>query len=136
MQRMCQACQDYCLDNSSIVADLRYITDDETVEKNFWNGVRDLGRNDWKLADFMKQKEAQDTGLLPEELIAMRFYTSHSFNSINIPMRDQKRHEHADPHLLPGIVTNIQRGLKKLRALGSSEASSKETVVLWRGMSG
>ncbi len=139
MQPMCQACRDYCLDYSSIVADLHYIVDEETVEKEFWNGVRDLGRKGWKLADFMKQKEAQDTALLPEELIAMRFYTSHSFNSINIAMRDQRRHERAAPHNshpLPGIVTNIQRGLKKLRRLGSADASSKETVILWRGMSG
>jgi hypothetical protein len=66
------------------------------------------------------------------ELAALRFYTSHSFNSINIPMRDTDRKA---PHPLPGIVTNIQRGLKKLRALGSDDVSSKQTVVLWRGMS-
>ena len=40
-----------------------------------------------------------------------------------------------EPHPLPGVVTNIYRGLKKLRALGSNDASSKQTVVLWRGMS-
>jgi serine/threonine protein kinase len=137
-QPMCKGCQDYCLDYSSIVADLHYITDEETVEKKFWNGVRDLGRkkgeNGWKLADFMAQPQAKD--LLKEELIALRFYTSHSFNSINVAMRDQQRHTRSTPHPLPGIVTNIQRGLKKLRALGSADASSKETVVLWRGMSG
>jgi hypothetical protein len=66
------------------------------------------------------------------ELAALRFYTSHSFNSINIPMRDTQR---TTPHPLPGMVTNIQNGLKKLRALGSDDASSKQTVVLWRGMS-
>jgi hypothetical protein len=131
MQPMCQTCQDYCLDHSSIFADLHYITDEKTVQETFWNGVRDSGRKDWGLANFMAQPEAKD--LLKEELIALRFYTSHSFNSINVAMRDQQR---SAPHPLPGIVTNIQRGLKKLRALGSADASSKETVVLWRGMSG
>jgi hypothetical protein len=47
-------------------------------------------------------------------------------------MRDQERQ---GPHPLLGIMMNIQAGLKQLRALGSEEASSKQTVVLWRGMS-
>ena len=48
-------------------------------------------------------------------------------------MRDQYR---VSPHPLPGIMMNIQRGLKNLRRLGSEDASSKQTVVLWRGMNG
>ena len=59
----------------------------------------------------------------------LRFYTSHSFNALNIPMRDQDRQ---GPHPLPGIMMNIQAALKQLRALGSEDASSKQTVVLWR----
>jgi hypothetical protein len=39
------------------------------------------------------------------------------------------------PTPLPAIMMNIQVALKKLRALGADDASSKETVVLWRGMS-
>jgi hypothetical protein len=37
--------------------------------------------------------------------------------------------------LFSGFVTNIQSGLKKLRALGSEHPLFKQTVVLWRGMS-
>jgi hypothetical protein len=129
-QPMCQACKDYCLDYSSISSDLHYITDEPAVEKKFWNGIRDCGRAGCRLDYFMAQPEARD--LLKEELVAMRFYTSHSYDSINIAMRDPCR---STPHPLPGMVTNIQRGLKKLRALGSDDACSKQTVVLWRGMS-
>ncbi len=129
-QPLCQACKDYCLDYSSISSDLHYITDEPAVEEKFWNGTRDCGRAGCRLDYFMAQPQARD--LLKEELIAMRFYTSHSYDCINIAMRDPNR---TTPHPLPGMVTNIQRGLKKLRALGSDDICSKQTVVLWRGMS-
>jgi hypothetical protein len=132
-QPMCKRCQDYCLDYSSIFADLNYIMNEPAVEKQEWNGIRDRNRGGSLLADFMAMPQAKLSKLKIEELISLRFYTSHSFNCINIPMRDQSRKA---PHPLPGMVTNIQRGLKKLRALGSDDASSKQTVVLWRGMSG
>ena len=47
-------------------------------------------------------------------------------------MRDTDR---SGLHALPGVVAGIQRGLKKLRALGSNDTASRHTVVLWRGMS-
>jgi serine/threonine protein kinase len=130
-QPMCQACRDYCLDFSSIAFDLHYIVEEAAVEKIFWNGTRDSGRAGLRLEDFMAQPQARD--LLKEELIALRFYTSHSFDSINEALRDQSR---TAAHPLPGMVTNIQRGLKKLRARDSDRACSKQTMVLWRGMSG
>ena len=130
-QPMCKHCQKYCLDYSSISADLRYIMHEAASEKTEWNGIRDRGRAGRRLADFMKEWQAAAAQLTAAELAALRLYTSHSFNCINIPMRDTDR---KSPHPLPGIVSNIQRGLKKLRALGSAESSSKQTVVLWRGM--
>jgi serine/threonine protein kinase len=131
-QPMCKGCQDYCLDYSSISANLHYIVHEAAVEKQEWNGVRDRGRAGHRIDDFMKKPQAQGARLTVEELVALRFYTSHSFECINRAMRDMHR---SRPHPLPGIVTNIQRGLKKLRALGSNDAASKQTVVLWRGMS-
>ena len=79
----------------------------------------------------MQKPQAKEAKLTEAELVALRFYTSHSFESINKPMRDMDR---VGPHPLPGVVTNIQEGLKKLRRLGENDASSKQTVVLWRGM--
>jgi serine/threonine protein kinase len=131
-QPMCTRCQDYSLDYSSIVANLNYIVREAAVEETFWNGVRDRGRGGHRLADFMGMPQAVESKLTDSELVALRLYTSHSFESINKPLRDMSRQE---PHPLPGVVTNIYRGLKKLRALGSNDASSKQTVVLWRGMS-
>jgi len=131
-QPMCKNCQRFCLDYSSISADFHYIVHEAAVEHKFWNGTRDHGRAGRRLADFMALPQAVEANVTEAELTALRFYTSHSFNSINVAMRDQQR---TYPHPLPGVVTNIQRSLKKLRALGSDDASSKQTVVLWRGMS-
>jgi hypothetical protein len=47
-------------------------------------------------------------------------------------MRDTDR---SGTHPLPGVTIDIQRGLKKLHALGSNNTVSKQTVVLWRSMS-
>jgi serine/threonine protein kinase len=131
-QPMCDACKAYNLDYSSISADLRYIIHEPAVEKQEWNGVRDRGRAGYRLKDFMELPQSKAALLNEAELVGLRFYTSHSFNSLNIPMRDLDR---LAPHPLPGIMMNIQAGLKKLRALGAEDASSKQTVVLWRGMS-
>jgi hypothetical protein len=129
---MCKGCQDYCLDYSSTSADLHYIIHEPAVEKMEWNAVRDLDRAGRLLQNFVDLPQAKAAKLKEEEVAALRFYTSHSFNVLNIPMRDQTRQ---GPHPLPGIMMNIQSALKKLRALGSEDASSKQTVVLWRGMS-
>jgi hypothetical protein len=131
-QPMCDACKSYSLDYSSIFADLHYIIHEAAVEKKEWNGIRDHGRAGRRLEDFKALKQAVEAQLTDAELAALRFYTSHSFNALNIAMRDQGR---KGPHPLPGVMMNLQRGLKKLRALGSDDASSKQTVVLWRGMS-
>ena len=130
-QPMCKACQSLFLDYSSISADFHYIVHEAAVEHTFWNGTRDHGRAGRRLADFMALPQAVEANVTEAELAALRFYTSHSFNSINMALRDQKR---TYPHPLSGIVTSIQRSLKKLRTLGSDDASSKQTVVLWRGM--
>ncbi len=132
IQPMCSACKAYNLDYSSISADLRYIIHEPAVEKKEWNGVRDRGRAGRCLKDFMHLPQAKASRLKEAELVALRFYTSHSFNALNIPMRDFDRQ---GPHPLPAIMMNIQTALKKLRALGADDASSKQTVVLWRGMS-
>jgi hypothetical protein len=118
-QPMCKGCQAYCLDHSSISADLHYIMHEAAVEKKEWNGIRDHGRAGRRLKDFMALKQAVEAQLIEAELVALRFYTSHSFNALNVAMRDSGRQ---GPHPLPGIMMNLQRGLKKLRALGSDHA--------------
>ncbi len=118
---------DYC----SVFGDLHYIMHEAADEKHFWNGVRDEGRSGRRLADFMALQQALKAQLTEAELVALRFYISHSSGALVTPLRSTS---YVGPHPLPGIVVNIQKGLKKLRALGSDDVSSKHAVVLWRGM--
>jgi hypothetical protein len=131
-QPLCQCCMQYRLDHTSIQADLNYIIAEAASEATFWNGVRDGGRAGKKLDWFAKTKEALECGLTHAEVASLRFYTSHSFEAVNTPLRDSKR---ITSHPLPAIVSLIQSGLKKLRALGCDDKRSKETVILWRGAS-
>ena len=73
------------------------------------------------LADFMQLKEVLETGLTEAQLLALRFYTSHSFHAINKPLRANQK-----PHPLPAIVTCINEGIKTLRGL---DAESEEATA-------
>jgi thiol-disulfide isomerase/thioredoxin len=81
------------------------------------------------LQDFAQLTEATEAKLTLPEVASLRFYTSHSFGSINEALRSPD----SEPHPLPAIATNIQNGLKKLRSLGAEDKSARETVILWRG---
>jgi hypothetical protein len=131
-QPLCARCVKYRLDYSAIQADLHYILHEAASEEKFWNGVRDKGRAGLRLADFMKSKEVSECQLKEAEVVSLRLYTSHSYEAINVPLRDSQR---AGPHPLPVVVTLIQSGLKKLRRLGCEDKKSKEVVILWRGAS-
>lgn len=131
-QPLCERCMRYRLDHTSIQADLNYIISEAASEATFWNGTRDKGRAGKTLDSFMKSKEVHECALSIAEVASLRLYTSHSFEAVNIPLRDPKR---TTSHPLPAIVSLIQSGLKKLRALGCDDKRSKETVVLWRGSS-
>ena len=129
-QPLCGRCRLYCLDYTKISQDLNYVLKEASTEKSCFNGVRDYNRVGATLQTFMDSDEAQEARLADSEVASLRFYTSHSFGSINEALRDSDR---AGPHPLPGIVTNIQNGLKKLRAMGADEKQAKEKIVLWRG---
>ena len=108
-------------------SDFEYIVRGEASEEIFHNGVRDKGRTGWRIADFMQTIEAIEANLTITELIALRFYTSHSFAAINIPLRDMNR-EDAHPFII--IVLLIQSGLKKLRAVGADKKESEAQNVV------
>jgi hypothetical protein len=131
-QPLCQRCAQYRLDHTSIQADIHYILAEAASEATFWNGVRDKGRAGKRLDWFLKAKEALECCLTDAEVVSLRFYTSHSFEAVNTALRDSKR---VTAHPLPAIVSLIQSGLKKLRAVGCDDKRSKETVILWRGSS-
>ncbi len=131
-QPLCQRCAQYRLDHTLIQADLHYILAEAASEATFWNGVRDKGRAGKRLDWFTKAKEALECCLTDAEVVSLRFYTSHSFEAVNTALRDSKR---VTAHPLPAVVSLIQSGLKKLRAVGCDDKRSKETVILWRGSS-
>lgn len=136
---MCSSCRKYNLDYTTISQDWDYILNQPSSEQVFWNGTRDEGRVDMRLNDFanstvMQQLSALDPSgqakLTLAEIASLRFYTSHSYDCINAPLRDQQR---TTSHPLPALVICIQNGLKKLRALNADDGSSSDVMVLWRG---
>lgn len=129
-QPLCQSCDDYRLDFTTIVDHLNYVLHQPASEKMFSNQVRDKGRSGKMLADFENAPEAEDADLSREEVASLRFYTSNSFDAINTALRDHRRDT---PHPLPAITMNIQKGIKKLRAVGANDASARRELVLWRG---
>ena len=124
-------CYGGCMQGNPFVcgggSDFEYIVRGEASEEIFHNGVRDKGRTGWRIADFMQTIEAIEANLTITELIALRFYTSHSFAAINIPLRDMNR-EDAHPFII--IVLLIQSGLKKLRAVGADKKESEAQNVV------
>jgi len=128
-QPLCERCKKLGLDWSTIAADLDYVLNQVSSEKKCFNGIRDKDRGLMTLESFMQEKEAKEADLELHELAALRFYTSHSFHAINKGLRDRE----AGAHPLPAIVTNITRGIKKLRAVGADGDQAVQKIDLWRG---
>ena len=134
-QPMCNRCRKYCLDWTSISEDLYYVLHERCSEKPFPNGTRDKGRLNWALEDFMKCDAARKLQI--EQVASMRFYTSHSFRSIILHLRnvgnDSADDPERGPHPLPAILENIVKGLVALRP--GKDGTETETKILWRGLS-
>jgi hypothetical protein len=136
-QPLCGGCKKYGLDHSTIDSDFHYIQSEASSEKTCFNGVRDRGRNNlgadgggMRLDDFMKLKQAVETKLTRDHLLALRFYTSHSFTAINLALRDSDRETQ---HPLAAITMNVQDGIKQLRGLDAKGNSATAEINLWRG---
>eukprot|EP01052_Picozoa_sp_SAG31_P007919 SAG31_NODE_388_length_16371_cov_5.228982_6_plen_1081_part_00 len=122
-QPLCQSCDLYHLDYTTIASDLHYVLHEAASEAKFGNQVRDEGRSGKTLDDFALAPEA---ALLSREQVAsLRFYTSNSYDAINTALRDHKRD---GAHPLPAITMNIQRGIKHLRAVGATDAAALEEL--------
>jgi len=72
---MCDRCKKYCLDHTTISADLNYVLHEESSEKACFNGVRDKDRKrpggqgeGMRLDDFMKLRQATETNLTRDEV--------------------------------------------------------------------
>ena len=127
-QPLCNHCKNFCLDYSTIWADLAYILYDVTSELEFFNGVRDRGRGGMTLDDFMQLKQVLEANLSRAMVVALRFYTSHSFAAINKALR-----ENFQPHPLPAIVMCINDGLRALRVLDAESDQATTNMEFYRG---
>ena len=109
---------------------LKYIRFEKTAEKLYENGIRDHGRGQMELSDFMKNPKAKQAKLSEAELVAIRLYTTIAYLFMNIPLRNDKRQERGEQCPLAVTTYFAWNGIKKLRAL---KVESGETT-LWRGM--
>ena len=118
------------------ILDLRYDDFIKSGDSYFQPDVHDepereyqlTTRSGMKLADFMQLKEVKETGLSEAQLLALRFYTSHSFHAINKSLRANHK-----PHPLPATVTCIDDGIKTLRGLDAESEEATAAFDLLRG---
>jgi hypothetical protein len=102
------------------------------------NAIRDKGRGNVDLGDFMKDTHVKEAELTKAHVVALRFYTTPAFKYLNSPLRHTANfYDVEKPHPLPATVAFISEGIKKLRAayaikVESGLATSK--LTLWRGL--
>jgi len=113
---------------------LHYVIYEASSEKEFHNGVRDLGRNQATLSDFVAHEAAVQAQLEPAHVVALRFYTTHAFKYMNGPLRSQDFGQGKRPHPLPITMTFLSEAIKKLRAVHASRPEATKELCLWRGM--
>jgi hypothetical protein len=112
---------------------LRYVMHEKagSSEKEFPNGVRDQGRNDETLEDFVNHPHSKQAGLTDAHVLALRLYTTAAFMSLNMPLRDVNSKE---PHPFPVTIRFIAEAIKQLRSVGAAQDRTSSTSELWRGM--
>jgi hypothetical protein len=115
---------------------LKYILFQPTSEKKYKNGVRDLGRVNMTLSDFMANPHVAKASLNKAELVAMRLYTTMAYIFMNGPLRDESRYRQGQPCPLPVTTYFATNGIKKLRAshLLDDGHVNAESKIFWRGM--
>ena len=102
--------------------------------KKFNNGVRDVGRNGERLADFCNHESARKAELNEAHVLALRLYTTSCYRSLNEPLRDQER---THPHPFPCTIFFLTDAIKRLRAVYTSGDGGTQDAALgdlWRGM--
>ncbi|GBG30847.1 Ecto-ADP-ribosyltransferase 5 [Hondaea fermentalgiana] len=115
--------------NAELEECLNYVLYEPVSEKEFPNGIRDKGRTETCLDDFVNNDIAKHSNLEKAHVVALRLYTTAAFKYINMPLRDQ---EDKEPHPLPVTVALITEAIKRLRA--EYDSSEGTETVLWRGV--
>ena len=88
-----------------------------------------------KLDDFAKHEMAKRCKLTKPEVLALRFYTTHGFRTINWGLRDRDRLQRGEKHPLPVMTFLLHSGAKKLFTVAAISGASMPTIHLFRGMS-
>lgn len=87
-----------------------------------------------RLQDFAQDKVAVIAGLREEHVLALRFYTTMGFKSINNPLRDASRRERNEEHKLKVLVFFLFQAIKQLRAYTANAVDAHTPVFLYRGL--
>jgi len=100
----------------------------------FSNGVRDLGRNGERLADFCNHPSAQKAQLTEAHVVALRLYTTACYKSLNGPLRQAAaaKGQPLKAHPFAATVFFLADGIRKLRAVSATD--QPDVMDLWRGM--
>ena len=88
---------------------------EEASEKEYYNGIRDLGRPPVTLQYFVTHPNAQAASLSAAHVVALRLYSTHLFKYLNGPLRLEAFGFNKLPHPLPMTMTFLNEGIKKLR---------------------
>ena len=130
-----------------------YVLNQRTSQKEYPNGITDVGRESVRFSYFLTHKEAQDAKLSEAEVFALRLYTTLVYKYMNGPLRDDARYKRLEPCPLAVTTYFAEEGIKKLRALHADDSEEeggedgskvsdeeggedapKVLRVLWRGM--
>ena len=92
------------------------------------------GKRGMKLDDFVNHEMAKKCKLTKPEVLALRFYTTAGFRTINNPLRDMDRLKNRKAHPLPIMVWLLSSAVKKMRTAFADSAAAKTNFDLYRGM--
>lgn len=83
--------------------------------------------------ELMESPEVQTAGLGRHHVIALRLYTTSSYEAINTPLRTDPP---TQPNPFAATTYFISEALKKLRAVAAEKPDAHTPVVYWRGFKG
>lgn len=123
-----------------LLGNLNYILYEASSEKYVEgpNAVRDLGRGNMRLSDFIAHPNVKEAEMTTSHVAALRLYTTLAFKYINSPLRSLDVYYHQyKAHPLPLTVATVAEGIRKLRAAYAVKVGNDEippVASLWRGM--
>ncbi len=126
-----------------VIRNMNYVLHQTASECELSNGIRDIGNEGKRLADFVNHPTSKQYHLREEHVAALRIYTTSAFSHINNPLRGNNQNDQKEkiPHPFPVTVSLIDDAIKLLRA--STADTFKEDshpddldndFFLWRGI--